>query len=322
MSDTRSPGGAALRARRNRRLASVHDVAEVTPGWRVTPVGNGPRNTTYENWIGRRLRYTGLTGGGIAYTRDEADLNDEYGHLLQLGILHSGRVTVTREGRTMIGEAGTVIVLRLDTPYETITDPGSALTLIYVPIDQIETRGIDTRRMNGQIWQAGPIEATIAELAPRALDVDEQNGLILEGGLFELVIGLLAAHDEAAVEDVAAQTRNRVLAIIEESYTQVDLDAATIARRLGVSRRYLYTLFEGRDASVAALIRNRRVTHAEKLLIDDTDLSLRRVAQLSGLGSEDRLLRTFKTVLGMSPSAYRRQTHIVGGEAILAREVR
>lgn len=181
---------------------------------------------------------------------------------------------------------------------------------MYVPTDLIDARGIESRRINGLVWQAGAVEKSILGLCEQMHEMEGGSAGVVEAGIVEMIIGLLSSHDAAEHEDVASHTRARVLSLIDENYTQTDLDAATIARRLGVSRRYLYTLFEGRGISVAALIRNRRVTHAERLLLDEHDMPLRRVAQLSGLGSEDRLLRTFKTVLGMSPSSYRRAARL------------
>lgn len=303
----RPSGSTTIPKHGSRRLTSVSDLADAVTGWRVSPLTGGPRVDTLRNWRGRRLMCTDYTGGGVAFTRSDADLSDTYQRYTQIAFLHHGRVTMTRDGRTEICEPGSVAALRLDSSYESITEPGSELTLLYVPTDVIDARGIESRRVNGLIWQAGPVEAAILELSDRMHDLAGPESTIVEAGIIEMIIGLLSSHDAAEHEDVASHTRARVLALIDENYTQTDLDAAMIARRLGVSRRYLYTLFEGRGISVAALIRNRRVTHAERLLLDEHDMPLRRVAQLSGLGSEDRLLRTFKTVLGVSPSSYRRE---------------
>lgn len=302
----RPSGNTTLPKHGTHRLTSVSDLADAVTGWRVSPLNGGPRVDTLRKWRGRRLLFTNYTGGGVAFTRTEADLADTFQRFTQIGFLHSGRVTVTRDGRTEICEPGSVAVLRLDTTYESITEPGSELSLLYVPTDLIDARGIESRRINGLIWQSTAVEQAVLDLCQRMHELEGSESAIVEAGIVEMIIGVLASHDAAEHEDVASHTRARVLSLIDENYTQTDLDAAMIARRLGVSRRYLYTLFEGRGISVAALIRNRRVTHAERLLFDEQDMPLRRVAQLSGLGSEDRLLRTFKTVLGMSPSAYRR----------------
>ncbi len=251
--------------------------------------------------------YTSYAGGGVAFTRSERDLEDGLRGYTQIGLLEAGRVTVNRAGRTIVCEPGSVAVLRLDGEYESVTEPGSRLALLHVPTDLLDGRGVETRRLSGMVWAAGDVEAAVRDLCERMHSAEGVSADMIEAGIIEMLVRVLGAHDAAEHEDIAAHTRMRVLGLIDDSYTQTDLDAATIARRLGVSRRYLYTLFEGRGASVAALIRNRRVAHAERLLIDEPEIPLRRVAQLSGLGSEDRLLRTFKTVLGLSPSVYRRR---------------
>lgn len=302
------PGGESETAERGRRrLTTVSALADQAPGWRVTPVGGGPRADVITKWRGRRLMYTSYAGGGVAFTRSERDLEDGMRGYTQIGLLEAGRVTVNRAGRTIVCEAGSVAVLRLDGEYESVTEPGSRLALLHVPTDLLDGRGVETRRLSGMVWTAGEVEAAVRDLCERMHSAEGVSADMIEAGIIEMLVRVLGAHDAAEHEDIAAHTRMRVLGLIDDSYTQTDLDAATIARRLGVSRRYLYTLFEGRGASVAALIRNRRVAHAERLLIDEPEVPLRRVAQLSGLGSEDRLLRTFKTVLGVSPSVYRRR---------------
>lgn len=292
------------------RASTVSELAHQTNGWRVTPVAAGPRADVITKWRGRRLLYTSYAGGGVAFTRGASDLGDAMHGYTQIGLLEQGRVTVSRAGCTVVCEAGSVAVLRLDAEYESITEPGSRLALIHVPTDLLDGRGIETRRLSGMIWEAGEVESVIRDLCERMYVVAATAADVVEAGIIEMLVRLLGSHDTSEHQDIAAHTRMRVLGLIDDAYTQPELDAAMIARRLGVSRRYLYTLFEGRGASVAALIRNRRVAHAERLLVDEPTLALRRVAHAAGLGSEDRLLRTFKTVHGVSPSVYRRRARL------------
>ncbi|WP_040166541.1 AraC family transcriptional regulator [Microbacterium gorillae] len=283
------------------------ELSAVAPGRRVAPVLSGPRSDTFAAWEGRRLGYVHYTGGGVAFTRNGAEVRARQSADLQFAMLLAGRARVTYDHRAAVVGAGTVMPLMADDPHEAILEPGSDLAVLYVPATVLEARGIEPRRLASTTWGMGPVERVLVELGDTIAGLDAADALAVEAGMFETLLALLSAHDVTEHEDIAAQARARVLALIEEGYTDPGLDAAALARRLGVSRRYLYALFEGRGLSIAALVRNRRVAHAQLLLSDDPRIPLRRVARLSGLGSEDRLLRTFKTVLGMSPSVFRNQ---------------
>lgn len=262
-------------------------------------------------WAGRRCVISNYSGGGLSFERSAQHIGDEFDHYLLFAFLHKGSVTVTRDGQTVTHTPGDVAAVRLDRPYQSLTEPGSVATIIYTPTALLRSRGIDIRRINGNVWEAGTMCEAVIELTGRILNsTDPHHAQVLENGLIEILVGVLAAHDsDDRGDDVTEQTRARVLAYIDAHYTETDLDADRIAAALGASRRYLYGLFEGRGPSIATLIRNRRAAHAEQLLINEPSFSVRKIAMLAGFGSEDRLLRTFKTTTGQSPSAYRKGLH-------------
>ncbi len=268
-------------------------------------------------WRGRRITLYRYTGGGMSFRRDDEYLNDAFAPNLSLGFLHEGRVTATSDGNTQTHGPRAVAAFRMDRPLESYTEPGTTLTVVHLPLRLLESRGIDTRQLNGQGWQAGVLcDAALAMVDSVFTGANEAEALVLESGVIELLIGDLAARDsDTGMDHISEKTRARALQVIDENYTDVELDADRIAAALGTSRRYLYGLFEGRGPSIATLIRDRRAAHAEQLLINEPSFSVRRIAHLSGFGSEDRLLRTFKQITGESPSSYRRR--IMAGQRAL-----
>ena len=267
-------------------------------------------------WRGRRITLYRYNGGGFSFRRDHEYLADDYAANLSLGFLHEGEMTATSEGQTQIHRPGGVAAFRMDRPLESRTEPGTALTVAHLPFRYLESRGIDTRQLNGQCWEGGVLCAAVLRIVDSIFGgCPEDEALVLEAGIIEVLIGILAEHDsDQLTDDITEKTRARAMQLIDEHYTDVELDADRIAAALGSSRRYLYGLFEGRGPSIATLIRDRRAAHAEQLLIKEPSFSIRRIAHLSGFGSEDRLLRTFKQMTGESPSSYRRR--VAAGERV------
>src|SRR5579871_2389365 len=79
----------------------------------------------------------------------------------------------------------------------------------------------------------------------------------------------------------------------------------SLARRASMSPRTLHRQFRAATGeSVYAWILRQRVERARELL-EQPQLSLARVAQLAGAGSQETLRHHFRRILGTTPSAYR-----------------
>lgn len=300
-------GPAFANARRGGlRASSLADEAPVIPGWTVSWATQHESSLSLRFWSGRRAWFARAAGGDFAMRRRPP--GDDGSQLLAaLVVVHSGVLRLNGgRGTVMQIGAGRAGIVRMDRPTDVLAGPDVDASVALIPVAVLESRGIDTKRLDATVWDAGVLELSAVQLANSGWEADPRACASIESAVCELVVGSLAERDSADEDDASARARARATAVIDERYADPDLDADVIARSLGVSRRYLYSLFEGRELSVAALIRHRRVAHAQSLLVGDLDLPLRQIAQLSGLGSEDRLLRTFKTVLHMSPSAYRR----------------
>jgi transcriptional regulator GlxA family with amidase domain len=90
-----------------------------------------------------------------------------------------------------------------------------------------------------------------------------------------------------------------------EQNVGADLDAAAIARRAGMSARSLHRHFrEQVGTTPAQWVLTARVRWAQRLL-EQTDLSVERVASDVGFGSTESLRQHFRRVVGTSPRSYR-----------------
>ncbi|KAF0095842.1 MAG: LacI family transcriptional regulator [Puniceicoccaceae bacterium 5H] len=109
--------------------------------------------------------------------------------------------------------------------------------------------------------------------------------------------------DTIAVPDLAAM---HALRLIRDAFRQ-PLRIADIARQVGVSARRLQSSFrENFGFTMIHELTRVRVEHACQLLVDE-DLKLDAVALESGFSSRFHFIRAFQRIVGISPSAYRKQ---------------
>ena len=101
--------------------------------------------------------------------------------------------------------------------------------------------------------------------------------------------------------EVFAETRAWALEHLRE-----DLTLAVLAQRADVSRRTFSRRFTA-DTGITPMqwILRARIDHARELL-ERTDLSVTQIADRAGLGSDANLRRHFGSIVGTSPTAYRR----------------
>jgi AraC-like DNA-binding protein len=98
----------------------------------------------------------------------------------------------------------------------------------------------------------------------------------------------------------------QIEACVERSYTLPGLSASSVARELGLSRRYLNVVLkqQGKPALKDLLIR-RRIAKAVELLLK-TDMSIAEIAESTGFRGQSVLGRRFKAEAGLSPTAFRK----------------
>lgn len=97
----------------------------------------------------------------------------------------------------------------------------------------------------------------------------------------------------------------RAMQVIETRYIETTLPVSTVAQDLGVSTEHLCRVLKRHTGlTFVTLLRRARVRAACRLL-QTTSLSMKEIAARAGFSSASRFDRDFKTVCGMSPSAYR-----------------
>ena len=130
----------------------------------------------------------------------------------------------------------------------------------------------------------------------------------------------LAALAAGAVGEVAHEATGRgaraarLLAAkrqIAQTFTNAALSAADVAKRLGITPRYLHMLLEGEGTTFSTLVLGHRLALAEQLLCDPR-LITRTISAIAfevGFGDLSHFNRCFRRHFGMTPSEARERAN-------------
>ncbi len=104
----------------------------------------------------------------------------------------------------------------------------------------------------------------------------------------------------------AGQTVAEAMEFVQKHFTDPELRLGTIAWHTGKGDEHLARLFKRETGrSVFEYVREIRINHAKTLMLNPST-SLTKVAEACGFQSLAFFSRTFKQLVGLSPSAYRR----------------
>ena len=87
-----------------------------------------------------------------------------------------------------------------------------------------------------------------------------------------------------------------------------DLSLQANARRIGVNASYLSALFKKETGVTLTDFVNRKRIDFAIYLLNASDLQIQTVAQHCGIPDVNYFTRTFKKIIGITPSQYRRRT--------------
>lgn len=142
-----------------------------------------------------------------------------------------------------------------------------------------------------------------------ALSRFENFAKLLE--FLSLVCRVMNRSDKSLEPIVVNEAMQEILSYINRNYTSaIKLDA--LARQFGVSVSFLsheFVKYTGR--SVYDYVLYRRVLMAKELICSAAPLN--EVAYQCGFNDYSSFLRSFTKIAGMSPSAYRKQSHLPQG---------
>lgn len=114
--------------------------------------------------------------------------------------------------------------------------------------------------------------------------------------------------EESPSEEAAYQLLLRIRQHMDEQrpYLNSELKVRDIANYLGTNSRYIsYCIKRVEQCTFSAYINKHRVAYAQQLMRRHPDIKLTEVYLKSGFANEISFFRTFKTIVGMTPSEWK-----------------
>ena len=146
----------------------------------------------------------------------------------------------------------------------------------------------------------------------------ERSTRLFEEHIIDLIALALGAADDARAlaeqRSVRAVRQAAILREIEASLADARLDAEAVARRLGITARYVHILLEQSGRTFSEHLLDKRLTRAAELLRDPRQwiLKIADVAFQNGFTDLSHFNRTFRRKYGVTPTEMREAAQRAG----------
>jgi AraC-like DNA-binding protein len=300
------------------------------------------QNPDYEGFV-REARFGGVTLTDTLISpqsvhRQNLHISHFDKDFYYVGIEHIGRVNILQGGSSFILRPGVAAIYYANQPYELRCDVRSRQYWIELPRRAFDSRfdsgrapllaHFDLGRGLGHIAMefcaALAAEGGGLDAAPRA-QLGEQFMDIL-------ALALSGEPDQQPADDSSLQRARlrSVKAYIDAHLSDPALSLAEIARKNGISLRYLHQLFRLTDMSASEWMRLRRLQRCYDLLTSRrATQSITDIAYSMGFSSSSHFSNLFRAQFGLRPSDVRgggdttsatQKTSILTDGAALARQ--
>jgi AraC-like DNA-binding protein len=241
-------------------------------------------------------------GGGAAFSLVLSRSNDlqvaQLGHDVQLG---HGDATLLHVGETgHVGSSENFEFIVQMIPYAEVAARGACLD------------GAVTQRLPAQTEALQLLRSSIRSLEKRKLPVSEQVCAVVHRHIIDLAVVAFTSHarlGESGLSAVASARLDAAVEYIDAHFQELGLSATAVARRQGISPRYLQRLLETSGTTFTARVTELRLQRAFALLTGAPDSAGRitDVALQAGFSDISQFNRLFRARFGDSPSAVRAQ---------------
>jgi AraC-like DNA-binding protein len=240
--------------------------------------------------------------------------NNEHALLM---FVESGELRVEQRGKELVVGPNMAVLYDLSLPY-TFYHPGrTKLHAVKIPTRMLKSRLGRYAHFMGRSYygETSPVSVTGRLLSTIADEV----GNMPEGFAEEYAsraVDMIALMLESSEGRLPIPKSATLSSIFKRSTTAIDadlscktLDPAEVARRVGISKRYLHKVFKEAGTSVTEHLRERRLQQAYKDLLAPSKrtLTVGEIADRVGFSSLQNFSRSFRKRFGKSASKVRKE---------------
>ena len=234
------------------------------------------------------------------------------GDLLKVTLHRGGPANVAQDDRRHRAKLGDLVVFDTARPYDLAVTGACDVVVIAVPRTMLGTGAeLISRRVATPVPCEAGTRAVIADflsgLAERTDDLPSGLSLHLADALASLVVAAFTDTSPERVE-VTADLADRIIAYALANLGDPALSVESVARRHGISSRYLHQLIQRRGVTFAAWVRRERLTRIRRDL-QDPSLATRTAAAIAarwGIRDPGHLSRALKKEFGLTAAEIRR----------------
>ena len=245
---------------------------------------------------------TATQGSGQSW---EISLHDPEHVFVQ--IQDAGASDVAQDGKRVRLDAGALTMLLGSRPY-TISFAEARFLVVKLPLPRIAARLGDPARLVTTYTAARDAELLASFLHTLVAQDPVVRRPSWDDAVGDVLVDLVAVTYHGAVTPAASRTmgehwQRTMRDFVDRHLTDPELGAPMIARRLGVTTRYVQMVFASLSTTMSAYIVERRIDLAAKLLADGCE-QVADVAFRVGFTDLSHFYRSFRRRYGASPRRY------------------
>ncbi|WP_423604875.1 helix-turn-helix domain-containing protein [Sphingomonas sp. MS122] len=232
---------------------------------------------------------------------------------LTVNVRFAGAAHGDSEIADFVVPAGGAVLMDLARPSSHLSERSDS-ALLMIPRALAESALGPVRSLHGAVISpsgSALLRTHLRQLQQSVHDIPVAQSERMSGILLDLIAVSLSMEGRsvAPTADALDAVRQRALALIDARLGSAQLNPASLARSLGVSRSTLYRLFSA-EGGVNAYIRQRRLEHVHQLLGQSTtNEPIAVLAERWGFCDAAHFGRLFRAAYGMTPGEYRAMRH-------------
>jgi AraC family transcriptional activator of tynA and feaB len=230
-------------------------------------------------------------------------------------VLLSGEYLLEQDGREAVLRPGEMAIYDATRPHRIFCPGKFSKLIVSIPRATLRERfaGVEYCTATRVPAEAGIASVTtkfIRSFARHANELSAREFSALSGQCTDLLtLALAAPRGPFAPSRSRAMALSRVKDFVEQSLQDPKMDAATVARGVGMSSRYINDLFNDEGGSLMRYVWKRRLEKCRKDLLSEAGKgrSISEIAFRWGFNDLSHFSRSFRQTHGCAPRDYRRK---------------